>query len=113
MHFAYAMAELRFPSVLKQFPEQGQFWTTAHFLNDTQNDWSLLLWFDKPVTAGETVTIPVTLLVPEATANLFVPEAGFELFLRSNGEKAQGRIISVVEVTKEELHRVFHTPSQL
>ena len=112
MHYAYAMAELRFPLTLKQFPGQGQFWTAAHFSSDTQSDWSLLIWFDQPAKAGETVTVPVTLLVPEAAMNLFVPKAEFELFLGPNG-RAQGQIVSVMEVSKEELHCVFHTPSHL
>lgn len=110
MQFAYAIAELRLPLILKQFSGQGQFRTAAHFQKDTQSDWSLLVWFDKPVKPGETVTVPVTPLISEVAGKLFVPGSEFELFLGSDGE-ALGRVVSVVEVSKEELNRIFHMPN--
>ena len=105
MQTVYAMAELRLPPVLKHFSGQGQFWTAAHFLSDTQSDWSLLVYFDKPVTAGETVVVPVTPLIFEAE-KLLVPGAEFDLFLGAAG-KTHGRIISAEIVSKEELSRIF------
>ena len=106
MQTVYAMSEICLPPVLKQFSGQGQFWTAAHFASDTQSDWSLLVYFAGPVTADKRAVVPIMPLFPEAE-KVLVPEAEFELFLGADG-MAQGRVISVHEVSKEEMRRIFH-----
>ena len=109
MTTAYATAELSWPSGLKKVSQQGRFCTPAHFENDNQNNWSLCLWFDRPINPGEVVTVPITPLVSEAAEKLLLPGAGFRLFLGRDCY-AEGRIVKVQQVSSEEMRRIFHLP---
>lgn len=107
MQKTYAMAELRWPVELDKVFRSGRFCTPVHFENDAQNDWSLYVWFDRPVNPGETVTVPVTPLVSEAAGELLQPGAEFQLFLKPD-LYASGRVITVSEVSEDDLRCVFH-----
>ncbi len=107
MTTAYATAQLSWPSELKRGLRQGRFCTPAHFQHDNLNDWSLCLWFDRPVNPGETVTVPVTPLVSEAAEKLLLPGAEFRLFLGRDCY-AEGRILKVQQASNEEMRRIFH-----
>ena len=104
---AYAMAELRWPSDLNKVFRGERLCTPAHFENDAQTDWSLYVWFDQAVNPGETVIVPVTPLVSEAAEKLLQPGAEFQLFLKPDLH-AQGRVVTVSEVSEEDLNCVFH-----
>ncbi|MGI4790812.1 MAG: hypothetical protein ACRYFS_18430 [Janthinobacterium lividum] len=101
------MAELHWPSELDKSFRQGRLCTPAHFENDTQNDWSLYVWFDKPVNPGEIVTVPVTPLVTEAAEKILRPGAEFRLFLKPD-LYALGRVVTVSKVSEEDMRCVFH-----
>ena len=107
MQTTYAMAELRWPAELDRVFRSGRLCTPAHFENDSQNDWSLYVWFDQPVNPGETITVPITPLVSEAAGILLLPGAEFQLFLKPN-LYASGRIITVSEASEDDLRCVFH-----
>ena len=107
MQTIYAMAELRWPVELDKVFRSGRFCTPAHFEHHSQNDWSLYVWFDKPVNPGETVVVPVTPLVSEAAGKLLMPDTEFQLFLKPE-LYAPGRIVRVKEVSTEDLRCVFH-----
>ena len=106
MQNAYAMAELHWPLELDKAFRQGRFCSPAHFENDSQNDWSLYVWFDRPINPGETVSVPVTPLVSEAAKKLLIPGAEFQLFLKP-GLYASGRVVTVLEASDEDLRCVF------
>ena len=107
MQRMYAMAELHWPSDLKQGPSEGRFCTPAHFDGSGRGDWSLFVWLDQPARPGESVTVPVTPLVSEAAETLLRPETDFQLFV-SPGVFAVGRVLEMVTVSPEELKCVFH-----
>ena len=107
MHNAYALAELRWPSQLKSVPTEGRLCTPAHFEDDSHSDWSLFVWLDKAAQPGEAVTVPIMPLVPEAGGVLLKPEAQFRLFL-GPGLFADGRVVSVVQASEDDLKCVFH-----
>ncbi len=101
------MAELRWPVELDKVFRSGRLCTPAHFENNLQNDWSLYVWFDRPVNPGETVIVPVTPLVSEAAEKLLQPGVEFQLFLKP-GLYAPGRVITVSEASEDDLRCVFH-----
>ena len=107
MQNAYALAELRWPSEMKALPKEGRLCTPAHFEDDSQSDWSLFVWLDKPAQPGESITVPITPLVPEAAGRLLKPEAQFRLFLKP-GLFAYGRVASVIWASEDDLKCVFH-----
>lgn len=104
---AYAMAEIQWPMELGCYPQQGRFCTPAHFESDSQSDWSLFVWLDKPAQAGVSVIVPIMPLVPDAGEELLKPEAQFRLFLGS-GLFAHGRVVSVIRASEDDLKCVFH-----
>jgi hypothetical protein len=107
MQNTYAMAELRWPIELEKGYQQGRLCSPAHFESDAESDWSLYAWLDAPMTPGEAVTIPVMPLISEAAERLLKPGAEFRLFLRPD-IYALGRVISVKQVSAEDLRCVFH-----
>ncbi len=107
MQNTYALAELQWPAEMKAIPREGRFCTPAHFESDSQSDWSMFVWLDKPARPGEAVTVPITPLIPEAGGKLLKPEAQFRLFL-GPGLFARGRVVSVVESSEADLKCVFH-----
>lgn len=107
MQTVYALAELQWPSEMKATTKKGRLCTPAHFDKDNNSDWSLCLWLDKPACPGEVVTVPVRPLVTEIRLDLFEVDARFQLFL-SPGLSAQGRIVSVVSASEEDVKCVFH-----
>ena len=107
MQIAYAMAELRWPSELSKPFRSGRFCTPAHFENDAQTSWSFYVWFDQPINPGEVVTVPITPLVSEAAEKLLLPGAKFRLFLKPD-LYASGRVVTVSEVSEQDLRCVFH-----
>lgn len=107
MQTIYALAELTWPSNMKPALKGGRLCTPAHFDKDNNSDWSLCLWLDKPACPGEAVTVPVMPLVTEAGPELLQPDARFQLLLAPD-LYAQGRVLSVVSTSEDNLKCVFH-----
>jgi len=106
MQRTYAIAEMRWPVDFGRTLDIKRICTPAKFENDSPKSWSLFVRFSQPVKPGETITVPVTLLVDEEADRLLLPDAKFQLFLKAK-LFAPGRIVEVFQVSDCELHCIF------
>ncbi len=85
---------------------RGRLETPAIFDNDPKNAWSIILVFDSMTTLGGSVECPVTLLADDRIRELLIAGNKFEIFPQ-NYKAGTGEIISVNEVSEEEMREVF------
>jgi hypothetical protein len=112
MSYTYAIAEIEWknnqiPGV--NWPIKGSFCRPALFHTYPDTLWSLCMTILEPVFPGESVTIPVTLLVEGKSSLLLTPGATFDLLPDGTHVVATGKVKSIEAVDDaQEFRRIFH-----
>ncbi len=105
-----AWAKLYFPLESEggiSYPIRGRLVRPSKFPNDHKNAWSMIIMLENLTYPGTYFEGPITLMCDDNIKNLFVPGNTFEYAVGGYKKLAKGEIISVKEVSYQEMRDTF------